>query len=65
MTKAEKHEHDQKLINSYNRQLDQVENQIKSGDFPFLEQMLIRRKNYIINRLTNLYRTGNHPILTT
>lgn len=64
MNKIEKQEHDQKLINSYNKMLDDLDRQIASNTTgPIIMGRLFKHKDRIINKLTKLYQTEKYGVV--
>ncbi len=64
MTKTEKQQHDQKLINAYNRQLEETEKGIANPlNNLFIVMRLEQRKNTILNRLMKLYGTEEYALV--
>ena len=62
MTKTEKAEHDQRLINSYNRQLNETERLMSKSD-AYTAMLLARRANTIKNKLMKLYSTSKYGLV--
>ena len=64
MTKAEKLSHEQKKINLYNHQLQEIERKIRNEDLTDYEvDLLIKRSQRLVKRLMKLYRTEKYGVV--
>jgi len=64
MTKAEKLSHEQKKINLYNHQLQEIERKIRNEDLTDYEvDLLLKRMDRLVRRLVKLYRTEKYGMV--
>lgn len=62
MNKAEKKAHDQKLINSYNKQIEEIDRMIAKSD-TFSSMLLFKRRRSTLKRLMKLYGTEKYGLV--
>jgi len=63
MRKNEKADHQQRLINSYNARLDQIEDKLGTDLGPIERLMLVKAKNNVLSRLSKLYGTEKYGMV--
>ncbi len=63
MTKSEKREHDQRLINTYTVRLEELDREIPKSKNAFIGSLLIRNRRAILRRLMALYDTKKYGLV--
>ncbi len=64
MTKAEKSIHDQRVINSLNSRLDDLDELISRGTTYEVSKMITNQRKAILKRLIKLYGTEKYSMVT-
>tara|TARA_Y100000310_G_C20300803_1_gene631668 strand:- start:272 stop:472 length:201 start_codon:yes stop_codon:yes gene_type:complete len=64
ITRAQKKEHDQRMINVYNLRIDQIDLLLAKDITPFMATQFQNQRKFILKRLMALYNTEKYGLET-